>query len=289
MTGLGPIFLAFLSAGCFGLALVLTQFGLRYMPAASGAMVSVPTTAVLFWLLSPALLRTDGWQPAAIAVFALVGLFFPAAVTLLTFAGNQRMGPTITGTVGGTSPLFAVAAAVMFLDEKLTFAAAAALFCIVSGVALLTWRSGPVPRQWPALLIALPLAAAALRGAAQAATKIGLAWWPNPFAASLIGYTVSATVIVAGLALRHGGKLPPVDRRGAAWFVIVGLGNGAAVFALYAALSLGRVTVVAPIVATYPVYTLLLGALLLHGERITLPRLAGVAATVAGVVLLLVP
>jgi len=49
-------------------------------------------------------------------MFALVGLFFPAAVTLLTYTGNQRMGPP--------SPvpflhhaLFALSGAIVFLAK----------------------------------------------------------------------------------------------------------------------------------------------------------------------------
>src|SRR5436190_1683027 len=100
MNAAEPIFLALLASACFGLALVITQFGLRHAVAADGVLVSIPVTAVLFWALSPFVLDFSIWQWSAAAIFALVGLFFPAAVTLLTYEANQRIGPTITGALG---------------------------------------------------------------------------------------------------------------------------------------------------------------------------------------------
>src|SRR5689334_15373822 len=49
-----PVALALLSALCFSLGLVLTQFGLARLGPAPGALVSVPTSTALLWLLSPA-------------------------------------------------------------------------------------------------------------------------------------------------------------------------------------------------------------------------------------------
>ena len=54
--------LAFGSAFCFALALVLTQFGLRTVAPMDGARVSVPVTALVFLMLSP---LTVGFSPSA--------------------------------------------------------------------------------------------------------------------------------------------------------------------------------------------------------------------------------
>ncbi|HET9405350.1 MAG TPA: DMT family transporter [Burkholderiales bacterium] len=108
--------LALLAAALYGTALVTTYFGLRHMEAMAGARVSIPSAALLFWLLAP-FADIAGWQDQALALFALVGLFYPAAVTLLTFVANRRLGPTVSGTIGSTTPLFAVLGAVLFLGE----------------------------------------------------------------------------------------------------------------------------------------------------------------------------
>ena len=116
-------------------------------------------------------------------------------------------------------------------------------------------------------------------------TKAGLALWESPYAAGLIGYTVSAAVIL--IAARAGGAPKITDRRAAPWFVATGFINGASLFLMYIALAKGRVSLVSPIVATYPLFTLGLSLALLRHERVT-PRVAlGAVLTVAGVAVLL--
>jgi drug/metabolite transporter (DMT)-like permease len=70
------------------------------------------------------------------------------------------------------------------------------------------------------------------------------------------------------------------------WLLAVGFCNGMAVLAMYAALARGKVSVVSPLIVTYPLFTVALSALFLRGERLDARVLAGVALTVAGVVVL---
>jgi drug/metabolite transporter (DMT)-like permease len=279
------IALAALSAAGFGAALVTTHSGLKTMDASTGAKVSIPTATLLFWMLSP-YLDLAGWQAAAIGIFALVGLFFPAAVTLLTFEANRRLGPTVTGTVGSSAPLFAVLGAAAFLGEPLGARELLATALIVLGSVALMGRQQAGADGRPRSDLWLPWTSAALRALAQVLSKAGLALWPNPFAAALIGYTVSSAVV---WCTALGGRGTPLvfTRSGVAWFAATGALNGAAVLLLYHALSAGPVYLVSPIVATYPLFTLMLNAVVLREERYSLRLLVGVALTVAGVVLLL--
>ena len=147
------------------------------------------------------------------------------------------------------------------------------------------WQTFAASGPW---LLALPLGAAAIRGFIQPVIKLGLERWHNPIAAVVIGYTVSSAVLIFS-ALMSGQKLEQgYDRRGALWFAAVGLCNGSAVLLMYAALDRGPVTLVSPIVAAYPLVTLLLSFMLTKRERVDAPLIAAVAATVGGVVLLLV-
>lgn len=287
ITSAGPVLLALAASACFGLALIVTQFGLRHVKAADGALVSIPIMTLLFWLLSPFNLDFATWQAGAAAIFAVVGIFFPAAVTLLTYESNQRLGPTITATLGSTAPLFAVIAAVSLLGEELTVYSVAATLAIVAGIVTLSWRPDVGSHRWSAYFLLLPLGAAAVRGLAQAVLKIGFAIWPSPFAASLICYSVSVVSIAVDARFRRRIIRPALNRSGIFWFAMVGFSNGAAVLLLYAALSLGAVTIVAPAVATYPVFVLLLGALLLPDQRITAHSALGTMLTVVGIITLL--
>ena len=280
------ITLALVASAFLGTAVVIANLGLRYLDPARGALVSIPSTTAMFWLLALFLFRGEGWNATAFAIFAAVGLIFPALVTFLNFASNRLAGPTVAGTVSSTTPFFAVLGAILFLGERLTPAAAAGTAAIVLGVIALTVRGALQPRAWAAWVVLLPLAGAAIRGGAQAAVKGGLALWPDPFVAALVGYTVSSVTIFAAnraFAPRAGGSL---DRRGIFWFMAVGLCNGLGVLAMYAALNRGQVSVVSPLVATYPLFTLALSALFLREEKFGPRVLLGVALTVAGVVVL---
>ncbi|MEQ9331511.1 DMT family transporter [Thalassobaculum sp.] len=281
------ITLALLSAVFFGSALVLTPFGLRHLAPLQAAAVSVPTTAAAFLLVSP---LTVDWRAAAwpaVLVFAGVGLLFPATVTMLTFAANRRLGPHVTGALGNLTPLFAVLLAALLLGEVPGWRQAAGIMVVVAGATVLVLGSARGATVPAGAALLLPLAAALVRGLVQPAVKIGFETWPDPYAAATVGYLVSAAVVTGFAAARGGLPSPRADRAGILWFAAVGLCNGAAVVTLYAALARGPVALVAPLVATYPLATLALGALVLRGVRIG-PRVAvGVAVTVAGVALLL--
>ena len=73
------------------------------------------------------MLDVQAWHAGAVALFVLVGVFYPAIVTLLTYESNRQLGPTLTGAVSCTAPLFAVVTAVLFLDERLAAPAALGL------------------------------------------------------------------------------------------------------------------------------------------------------------------
>ena len=168
------IVLAFASAFCFGAGLVLTQLGLRYLSPLSGAAIAIPSSTLLLICISPVALAgaTVAWS--AVAIFAAVGLLYPGAATLLTFAANRALGPVITGTLGNLAPLFAVALAFVMLGEPLRSAQLGGLVAIVAGVVLLTAGRGENAGHWRSWYLLLPLVAAAIRGFIQPVSKLGL-------------------------------------------------------------------------------------------------------------------
>lgn len=280
------VILALGSALCFAVALIFTQFGLRTVPSWRSPLYTILSSLVAAW--SGALIFTD-WSTfdcRAALIFAAVGCVFPVLVSILAIRANERLGPAIAGAAGNVTPLFAILGAVLFLGEQLDRGQVGGLVLIVAGVALMALRGGAGGRQWSVWVLGLPLAAALIRGATQPAIKTGLTLWHEPLAAVAISYTLSAIVIVTliGRKLRTAGA---PDRVGKRWFIAVGLANGLATFLLYAALGLGSVAVVAPLVAIFPLIALVLSYLFLRNERLQLIGLSGILLSVMGVVLLL--
>ena len=67
------------------------------------------------------------------------------------------------------------------------------------------------------------------------------------------------------------------------WALLAGSLNFVSTFALYRSFKIGKLAVVAPVSASYPALTVVLATL--SGERLTILRAAGIAATMAGVML----
>src|SRR5207248_4784574 len=124
-------------------------------------------------------------------------------------------------TLSSTAPLFAIAAAFVFLGERIPSRALIAAIGVVAGAALLSWRGGTLMRR----ALWLPLAGAALRGLVQVVAKAGLALWPNPFAASVIGYGVSSITVTLAAPRRATRR----ERAPLLWFMLTGMLNGLAV------------------------------------------------------------
>lgn len=274
---------AILSALCFGTALVTGRVGLRSLDARSGAAISIPMATLLFVAAAPFALDITAFDMRAALLFAAVGLFFPAVVTLLTFRSNELLGPTITGAVSGTAPLFALLGAGLFLGERIPAQAAVSAAGVVAGITLLSWkkegttRSGFIGRP-----LLWPVAGAIIRGMAQVGAKAGLLLWANPFAAGLIGYVVSSATVIGANRIRRSDQ-PRFTRSAAGWFAATGVLNGSAVLLMYVALSMAPVWMVAPVVAAYPLITALVSAAVLRDEKLSLQAVAGAGVTVAAV------
>jgi drug/metabolite transporter (DMT)-like permease len=271
----------------FGAGFVLTQFGLRWMLPWVGVAISIPTSTLLFWCLAPFFVDPGDGNLKAVVLFACVGLFFPGAAALLNFESNRLMGPNIAGALSSMTPVLAVLLAIVMLGERVRGPQLLGLGAIVVGISLM-YRVHVNLSARSFWLLALPLASAAIRGVVQPIVKFGFEWWPNPIAVVVVSYTVSSAVLIVAALARAGGTIPDIDRRGALWFAAVGLCNGLSVLAMYGALEYGPVAIVSPLIAGYPLVTLLLSRTFLVKEDVGPQLIAGVTGVVCGVVLLLV-
>jgi drug/metabolite transporter (DMT)-like permease len=287
MPAMTAVLLGLGSAVFLGGGLVLTQFGLRYIHPLSGAAISVPSFTFVFILLSAFLLHGQTIEWRAVPIFVAVGLVFPAALTMLTFASNRALGPVVTGALGNLSPLLSVAVAVLVLHEPLRALQFAGLVVAMLGVFAITVTRTPDMRDWRTWALLLPLGASVVRGVVPPVIKVGLDIWPVPIAAGLTGYICSTLTVLTIERVRTGRFLVQAPLAGKLWFACNGICNGIGTLLLYAALGNGPVSLVAPLYATYPLFTVGMSVLFLGNVRITWRLVAGTLATVGGVVLIL--
>jgi drug/metabolite transporter (DMT)-like permease len=265
----------------FGTNAQVSRQGLRYADAQTGALISIGLTALLYWLASPLFLRAEYWHSPALFLFLMLGLFHPGMSLFLSYEGLRRIGPTISVTMTSTSPLFATAGAMAVLGESPSGWVLLGTVGIVGGVIVLSWQ-GTGHRDWNIAALVFPLGAAVVRGMTQMGYKYALNLLPTPFTAVLLSYSVS--FVMGSIVFRAVGKpLPTKQGWGLGWFLLSGLINGTAILCLYTALGVGQVSVVAPLVSTFPLFTLALG-MLFHLERITRRVYLGVLLVVIGVI-----
>ena len=281
---MAPVWLAWTAAFLFALGIQFTRKGLVHTDSRTGTLISIGSATLLYWAVSPWLLERHYWLSPAVALFAAIGLFRPFLSSNLSMAGTHYLGATISATLASTSPVFGVALGVLLLGEHLGLDIGIGTAAIVGGVVLLGWR-GDVARGWPWWALALPIGAALLRSVAQAFAKVGMESLPSPYFVGLVGYSVSFLVAVIDHRRRDVAR-ERVFKRGCGWLVLTGLSYGFAILALNNALNCGRLSVVAPIVACAPLFTLALGFTLFRERALTARVVLAVLLVVPGVVLI---
>ena len=279
-----PILLALISSTLFAISILVLHQGLRYTDSESGSLVQIGATTLCYWLFAPWQVESWYWLTPAALIFAIVGLFKPVISANASLLSIHYLGPTPTSTLAATSPLFAAAFGVLFLDESLTIPVILGTMAIMTGSITLSQRGRGTDRvSWPLWALSLPLLAAFVRATGDGLTKYAMLDLPSPHFAGMVSFTVSLIVAATVYGARRR-SLPKLGRRfGTSWFVLAGTINAIAVYSLNTALQLGDLIVVVPIVSSSPFITLLLSVFLVRRESISRNSLLAVFLVVPGV------
>ncbi len=269
----------------FGIASHIQHIALDHMDAATGTLVNIATTSLIFCALSPLYLDLDTLVTLPILYFAAAGVIVPSLSITFATLSVKTIGPGLTAGLAATSPIFALIIAVIFLGEVITAPILAGTLIVICGVMLIAGtRSGQTTSTWPLWAISLPLVAALARGIAHPLMKLGLTDLPSPLTAGLVSTAVSL-IVLSVLRLSSQRGLPPWNR-GYLWFALCGVINALGIVGLGIALNIGSVIVVSPLIATTPVFTLLLGYMVFRREVVTWPNVAAIVLIIIGCVLI---
>jgi drug/metabolite transporter, DME family len=275
------VLLAAGSALFFGALAVTIRFALaRGIDAEAASLVTTVIAGVICASLAfvtgdfPGVDWRDTWP------FFVTGLFAPGISQILFTRSVGAIGPSRTAIAVGISPVLSAAIAVTVLGEPLHIALVlGTLFVVGGGTLLVSERGGPAAML--SLGIALSLGAALLfsvrdnlvRWAARSSDVPG-------FVAATASLVSAALVILIVVASR-----PNVRERirlAARPFVPSGLVYGISYACLYSAFDRGRVTIVAPLVATESLFAVLISIVVLRRSERIGPRLLLAAALVVG-------
>ena len=281
-----PVAMALVTASLFGLSALVVQFGLRHSDARTGSLYSIGTTAIMYWLMLPFFLSEMTWSLSSlkwfVAWFAMIGFFTPGLSLLLAFEGNRLLGPTLSATLSSTAPVFAISSAIIFLGERPPPLVLMGAGGVVMGVVVLSWR-GRASRDWRLWAILFPLGAAFFRGNIHMGTRYGLTEVSAPFMGALVSFT--AAFLTAALRERF---LRPQSFRFPGWpgfrmFAFTGVLNGVALILMNISLMTGQVSVVSPLISTFPIFTFFF-SMVLKVERVNWQVVIGMTVVVLGVV-----
>jgi drug/metabolite transporter, DME family len=276
------IVLAGLSAFLFGAMTVLVRMALvtGVRPEVGTLFTIVPACTVTGLV---AVAHGD-WDLTSAWPFVLAGLLAPGIAQIFFTFAVRDAGASRTSVTVGTAPLFAVATALVFLDEPLVAGlVAGAVLIVTGGILLATDRATPEHFKRIGLLYALV-------GTAAFATRDTVVRWlatdvsdVDPRLAAFAAMLTGTTVALA-FALLLGA---PLSRRAARVFLPAGLCYGLSYVFLFEAFFRARVSVVSPMVATESLWGVTLSWIVLRkSENVGVRLFVGAALVVAGGVLI---
>jgi drug/metabolite transporter (DMT)-like permease len=279
-----PVLLALGAAFLFGVSTVTAKRGLMIVDPQAASLVIIGTVVVLYLLTSPLWMRAQDWFTLGFWIFVVNGFMHPFLSMYLALEATARTGPTVAATLSATAPLFAAFTAVTFLGESINAWISTGTILTILGVMTLSWS----PKGAGALLrIALLFAtgAAVVRGLNHTLGKWGLESMPNVFMAGFVSFAVSFCGALLVYRLRTGTLIVRLPRAGLGYLLLTGAIISVAILCMYGGLITGQVIVISPIIAAYPLFTLLT-ALIFRQESLSVKLALGVFLVVGGVALI---
>jgi len=291
--------MALLAAVGFAAAAVTSKRGLVGASTLGGLALSLPA-GLLVLVIAVAIAPPPRITWDLLPLLVLAGVLGSGIGRLLMIAGLSRLNSTVHMPVQTSiHPLVSVLGAAVMLGEPVGLLRTGGVLVIISGIWALTRGGGPlgvgdeatsqldesitIPGR---LVLLLPIGAGAIYGASDLTINMAMARFPQPAFGATVG--LLSACVVWGAAFGMSRSLRSRVRLGAGrwWFVLQGVLSAGAILCAYTALRTGEVSVVSPIIATQPVWVLVLSRVLLRDvENVTGGAVVGSVLAVGGTVL----
>ncbi len=278
-------YFSFQTALCFSIAHVFVRRGLVHSNAFTGSLISLGTSAAIFWLLVFAFVPISVLQMPAVGYFVAAGFFAPAIGQTLGYIGMERIGVARSSPIVNTSPIFSSVLAVIFLGEAWGLQNIVGTCLVILGVVILS--SGRLEQgNWQKKDVLYPILAAMAFGISTTLRKTGLTTVPVPILAAAVTVGTAFVVLLIIFHFRGGRRTLKLTRQSGSWLIAAALVNTGAILSFFYALNFGQVVRVEPLVACNPLLTILwTGIFLREVERLSSRVVLGALVTVTGTVL----
>ena len=263
-------------------ALVSARAGLRYSTPATVTLVSILIQNLLLW---SAIFITRGLHPvplSGILLFTLVGIF-QLGVRLLAYTGVEKIGASRSSALQAVSPLISAAIAIVILGEPTTPLIVLGTCLVVAGIVLISWRPERQFANFCRWHLLLPIGAAFLTGINHPIRRYVLTMADEPLFFSALMGSVSFVGFLIYFAVFPRSQRLVWNGRAVGPFLATGLCETMSILLIITAISMGRVVIVAPIAASYPVWSLIQSAIFLRDlEAVNRKVVMGIVSVVAG-------
>ena len=238
--------LAIISGICWATNITIVKWALTRSRASAliGATVGV-TIAAFVSLVLAILSGSDIPDFGIIWKFALVGIIAPGSSQGLFVSSIGAICPSRTSILIGTSPVFSVLLAVVFLDESWKTTIMAGTLLTVIGGALISWEKGTRFRHMGIMFALATSLTFAIRDVVARHFNIGTdvsSWWSGTVV--LVAAAVTLWIFVS---LKFGSSWKTQTRNALPEFIPSGIMIGIALPLLLEALNKGTVNIVAPL------------------------------------------
>jgi drug/metabolite transporter (DMT)-like permease len=274
-----------LASVCFAAASLLAQRGLYLAPTPWGAWVTLVANSAFLLVFHFVLFPSAAIFAFDNLVFVAVGLFVPGVTRVLTFRGIRTMGSAITSTIVNTTPMFSTALAILLLGERPGPLVLAGVTGIVVGLVILSWEGAE--RGWKRTELIFPFLAALLFSLKDVTVRWGLGGSSSPvLAAAIAALTSTGTIFFLNRYIQKE-SFVLLPKPVLYWFISSGLFTGGSFLFMFLALSMERVSIIAPLINSYAVFVLMLTPLMARQiETVTWRKVAGAVLVVAGIFLI---
>jgi DME family drug/metabolite transporter len=278
-------YFAFQAALCFSIAHILVRRGLVHSNALTGSIISLSTSALMFWLLVLFTVPLSAFLHSAVGYFVAAGVFAPAIGQTLGYIGMERIGVARSAPIVNSAPIFSSILAVVFLREVWVLQNIIGTGLVILGVVILSFGKG-AGTDWRKVDVIFPILGALAFGISTTLRKRGLMALESPVLGAAVTVTTAFFVVLLSIQLRGGIRSLRFNRRGTGWLVCAALVNTGAILSVFNALNAGKVVIVEPLIACNPLLTIVwTGIFLRELERLTAHIVVGALVIVAGTIL----
>ena len=238
--------LAIISGVCWATNITIVKWALNRSRASAlvGATVGVSIAAIVSLILA---LLSGSTVPDSEVLwkFAIVGIIAPGSSQGLFVSSIGSIGPARTSILIGTSPVFSVLLAVIFLDESWKTTIMIGTLLTVVGSALISWEKGIQFRQIGIIFAVATSLTFGIRDVVARHFNLGTdvsSWWSGTVV--LIAASITLWIFVF---IKFGPIWKTQTRKALPEFIPSGIMIGIALPFLLEALNKGAVNIVAPL------------------------------------------